>query len=48
MPLDVDVHRLHHSPLFHIHMLTYQSSSFISYIRTDVLRGTCDVHVERW
>ena len=24
-------------------MLTYQSSSFISYIRTDVLRGTCDV-----
>jgi len=29
--------------LFHIHMLTYQSSSFISYIRTDVLRGSCDV-----
>ena len=24
-------------------MLTYQSSSFISYIRTNVLRGTCDV-----
>ena len=24
-------------------MFTYQSSSFISYIRTDVLRGTCDV-----
>ena len=27
-------------------MLTYQSSSFISYIRTDVLRGTCDVQLK--
>ena len=32
--------------LFHIHMLTYQTSSFISYIRTDVLRGTCDVQLK--
>ena len=37
------LHVYHYSPLFHIHMLTYQSSSFISYIRTDILRGTCDV-----
>ena len=27
-------------------MLTYQSSSFISYIRTNVLRGTCDVQLK--
>ena len=27
-------------------MLTYQTSSFISYIRTDVLRGTCDVQLK--
>jgi len=27
-------------------MLTYQSSSFISYIRTDVLRGKCDVQLK--
>jgi hypothetical protein len=27
-------------------MLTYQSSAFISYIRTNVLRGTCDVQLK--
>ena len=27
-------------------MFTYQSSSFISYIGTDVLRGTCDVQLK--
>ena len=43
--LDVDFTSTY-SPLFHIHMFTYQSSSFISYIRTDVLRGTCDVQLK--
>ena len=37
------LHVYYYSPLFHIHMFTYQSSSFISYIFTDVLRGTCNV-----
>jgi len=27
-------------------MLTYQSSAFINYIRTNVLRGTCDVQLK--
>ena len=27
-------------------MLTYQSSSFINYIRTNVLRGTCEVQLK--
>jgi hypothetical protein len=37
------LHVYYYSPYSTYTMLTYQSSSFISYIRTDVLRGTCDV-----
>lgn len=33
-------------PLFHIHMFTSQSSSFISYILTDVLCGSCIVKMK--
>ena len=38
--------------LFHIHLIfltmsfTYQSSSFISYINSDVLNGACYVHLK--
>ena len=40
------LHVYHYPPYFTYTMLTYQSSSFISYIRTNVLRGTCDVQLK--
>ena len=44
--LDVDFTSTTLSTYFTYTMLTYQTSSFISYIRTDVLRGTCDVQLK--